>query len=250
MSSSNEQAKNKEALQKELSNEHKISLLHLIVAVCSLAISSTIGYLGYSISHSAELTNRQASYIQNAKDWKSFWRDIDSVEQTIYSQMGVVGTDVANFNIAYMEVIAEIMKDADRSGGKTFDNRNTLILAKKTKLLSTYMSIYNSMQQMVIRYENSVLTHHQLVSVLQIKGWNEYLAMRDEFKPWQKRTMRPYDEAYNIVSSMVKSGEVPSDISNIIASSVFQIRSLADIIPPSLQGIIDLKNANYPSSSN
>ena len=67
-----------------------ISLVVTILVFIATSISVSLAYLGYSISSAVEERNKHDWSIVQANNLKSFWGDIESVENNIIQQVAVV----------------------------------------------------------------------------------------------------------------------------------------------------------------
>ncbi|WP_226647341.1 hypothetical protein [Microbulbifer variabilis] len=61
--------------------------------------------------------------------------------------------------------------------------------------------------------------------------------------------MQPYEEAYNLIHSITNSGRFPDNFESTVQELGYKLGYSSKLLsPPSLDGVLALKNKNYPES--
>lgn len=199
--------------------EDKIASINLAVAILAFfatTISVSIAYLGYSISSAVEERNKHEWSIAQANNLKTFWEDIESVENNIIQQVAVVGSDSGNFMVAAFKVLDEIESLVAQGKSAKIDAYNIRLNGEFARLVSAYASLQSSVEGIAVKYDNSVLIYSPMIDVLDIDGWEEYLGQASKLKQWKSQTMQPYEEAYSLICSIIKSGKTPDNFESTV----------------------------------
>ena len=234
----------------ELKPADKIASFNLLItalAFIATIISISIAYLGYSINSAVEERNKQDWAIAQANNLKAFWKDIETVENGIFEQTDIVGKDAGKFFVSTLKVLNEIEILHKRGESTKINGENIKLIGEFSGFIAAYTNLLSSVEIVAVKYDNSVLVYSPMVEVLGINGWNKYLEQTSSFRKWKSEIIKPYKEAYNLIHLVTKSGKVPSDFESAVQDIGYKLgNSLKNIAPPSLDGILALKNANYP----
>tara|TARA_Y100000052_G_C2933433_1_gene75877 strand:+ start:79 stop:825 length:747 start_codon:yes stop_codon:yes gene_type:complete len=227
-----------------------ISLVVTILVFIATSISVSLAYLGYSISSAVEERNKHDWSIVQANNLKSFWGDIESVENNIIQQVAVVGSDSGKFMVAAFKVLDEIGSLLAQGKLAKINADNIKLNGEFTRFVSAYASLQSSVEGVAVKYDNSVLIYNPMIEVLDIDGWEEYLNQASKLKQWKSQTMQPYEEAYNLIHSITQSGQIPDNFESTVQELGYKLGySLTNLSPPSMDGVLALKNKNYPKST-
>jgi len=240
----------------ELEPADKIASFNLLIAIIAFVatiFSVSVAYLGYSINSAVEERNKQDWAITQANaqanNLKVFWNDIETLENNIVEQVGIVGSDAGKFMVSAFKVLDEIGSLHMNQKSTKINADNIKLTGEFSALVAAYASLQGSIEGTAVKYDNSVLIYSPMIDVLGIKGWSKYLGQASNLKKWKSETIKPYEEAYNFIHSITKSGKVPDDIESTVKDLGYKLGySLKNMAPPSLDGILALKNENYPQN--
>lgn len=228
----------------------KIASTGLLVTIFSLiatSISVSIAYLGYSISSAVEERNKHDWSIAQANNLKDFWKEIASVERDIIQHVDLVASDAGKFMVATFKVLDEVGALEAQGRPPKINMNNVKLNSDFSALIAAYASLQSSIEGVAVEYDNSVLIYSSIITALGISGWDKYLGQAEKLKKWKIETMQPYEEAYNLVHMITKTGKTPANFEAEVQKLGYDLgRSLAYLAPPSLKGILELKNENYP----
>lgn len=233
-----------------LDDTNKISSISVLVAILALILSiftGSISYFGYSINKAIEERNQIEWNIQQAKHRREFWKDIESTEESIIKQTGVIGEDLADYQIALIELLNEIGRLEYDNKEISLNNHDMKFMATYMKLLSEYASLQSSVEMIGVEYDNSVLTYDPLVKPLDIACWNLYLDEGKNISAWKKKVLKSYHDFYELIYSTVKNKKIPEDFESSITTISYNMGKIyKELSPPSLQGLMALKATNHP----
>lgn len=237
------------SLFKKLKPSVKIASINTIVGILAFiatVFSISITYFGYTISKAVETRNKQDWVIAQASNLKSFWNDIGLVEKNILESVVDVGSDAGRFVISAVKVLDEI--GSLHSKNKSIQlNENTKLSAEYLGFVSAYAKLKSSINDVEMKYVNSVLIYSPMVNALGIHGWDEYLGQSHELSKWKIETMRPYDDVFGLIQTIITTGKLPEHFEETIQKQGDMLgRSIKYLAPPTLKGIGLLKFKNYP----
>lgn len=233
-----------------LSDGDKMPSMEILVAILTLVLSiftGAISYFGYSINKAMEVRNRIDWEVQQAEHRKEFWKDIELVEKTMFKQTESIGEDLAEYQMAYFELLNEIGRLEAQKRNISLSNQDIKFLAAFAKLVSKYASLQSSIEMIGVKYDNSILTNTPLVKPLGIQCWNLYLDEGEKISKWKSKVLESYHESYNLIYSAIKSGELPNAFESRVQDVGYKMGYVVkELSPPSLQGLLTLKAKNHP----
>lgn len=126
-------------------------------------------------------------------------------------------------------------------------SQDVKFMAAYTKLLSSYTALQADVGLIGLKYDNSVLTYSPMIEPLEVNCWNLYLDEAERINTWKQELLRSYDTSYNLVFAAIKTGSLPEDFEEQLTSISYEMgAAYKSISPPSLSGLLAIKNANHP----
>ena len=161
-----------------------------------------------------------------------------------------MGSDAGKFIASSIKVFYEFRVLHSNKKALELNQDNLRLIAEYTELISSYAKLKSSIEEVAIKYDNSVLMYSPMVKAFGIHGWDKYLSQANALIEWKKETIQPYTKVFNLIQSVIGAGEIPNNFESSIESLGHEMgRALTKLAPPSIDGIMFMKKMNYPKST-